>query len=127
MLKYAYYNKGVVNMKNIEIVDMYNNGKLLVQISEELGVSKRSVQRRLSHLGFQYDRLEKKNIKVLENIEGLEETKTNKNVIINRTFALPQNISIALKLKATLEGKTVTNILKDILQNAIEPKYFNMK
>lgn len=114
-------------MKNIEIVDMFNNGKSLEQISEELGVSKRTVQKRLSNLGFQYDRLEKKYVKVLENIEGLEETKTNKNVIINRTFVLPQNISIALKLKATLEGKTVTNILKDILQNAIEPKYFNMK
>jgi len=114
-------------MKNIEIVYMYNNGKSLEQISEELGVSKRTIQKRLSDLGFQYDRLEKKYIKVLENIEGLEETKTNKNVIINRTFVLPQNISIALKLKATLEGKTVTNILKDILQNAIEPKYFNMK
>ena len=97
------------------------------QISEELGVSKRTIQKRLSDLGFQYDRLEKKYIKVLENIEGLEETKTNKNIIINRTFVLPQNISIALKLKATLEGKTVTNILKDILQNAIEPKYFKMK
>ena len=114
-------------MKNIEIVYMYNNGKSLEQISEELGVSKRTIQKRLSDLGFQYDRLEKKYIKVLENIEGLEETKTNKNVIINRTFVLPQNISIALKLKATFEGKTITNILKDILQNAIEPKYFNMK
>ena len=114
-------------MKNIEIVNMYNNGKSLEQISEELGVSKRTIQRRLSDLGFQYDRLEKKYIKVLENIEGLEETKTNKKVIINRTFVLPKDISIALKLKATLEGKTVTNILKDILQNAIEPKYFNMK
>ena len=102
-------------MKNIEIVYMYNNGKSLEQISEELAVSRRTIQRRLSDLGFQYNRPEKKYIKVLENIEGLEETKTNKNVIINRTFVLPQNISIALKFKATHEGKTVTNILKNIL------------
>ena len=114
-------------MKNIEIVDMYNNGKSLQQISVELGVSKKTIQKRLSDFGFQYDRLEKKYIKVLENIEGLEEAKTSKNVIVNRTFVLPQNISIALKLKASVEGKTVTTILKDILQNAIEPKYFNTK
>lgn len=116
-------------MANIEIADMYNGGKTLEQISVELGVSKRTIQRRLTDSGFKYVRVEKKYIKVSEgkDLEEKNKNNENENVIVNRTFALPQDIAIALKLKATLEGKTVTDLLREILQNSIEPRYFNMK
>jgi DNA-binding transcriptional regulator LsrR (DeoR family) len=111
-----------------DIADMYNNGKTFEQISKELGISKRTIQRRLSDSGFKYVRLEKKYIKVSEDIEKLEEEiQTSEKIIVNRTYSIPQEIDIALKLKSALEGKTVTEILKNILQNGIESKYFNIK
>jgi transcriptional regulator with XRE-family HTH domain len=128
MLKYVYYIKGVVNMVNIDIADMYNNGKTLEQISKELKVSKRTIQRRLSDSGFKYNRSEKKYIKISDDIEKFEEKiQTSELLIVNRTYAIPQEIDIALKLKSALEGKTVTDILRDILQNGIEKKYFDIK
>ena len=106
----------------MSIVDMYKSGKTLDVIAKELGVSKRTIQRRITEEGYEYNREQKTYIKV-KDVEIKQEIK---EVIVNRTYAIQQDIDTALKLKSVLEGKTVTDILRDILKNNIEQKYFDM-
>lgn len=47
--------------------------------------------------------------------------------IVNRTYGIPTHVDMALKLKATFEGKNVTEIVREILENGIEEKYFTMQ
>ena len=118
--------KGVFKMESIKIANMCNSGQTLEQISKELKVSKRTIQRRLADSGFKYVRSEKKYVQDLNFVT--EEIQTSENLsLVNRTYSIPQDIDIALKLKSVLEGKTVTDILRDILQNGIEKKYFDIK
>lgn len=65
-------------MKIISIINDLNNGKKMPLLSEELGISKDTLRRRLNELGYKYDNSAKKYMFVGEN--------TDKNNIDNMDF-----------------------------------------
>jgi len=117
-------------MDIFEIIKMYNNEKMsLKKIGEHFGVSKSTIQRRLTEAGCKYNKEEGKYIYIVDtdnHIEKEVEEMQKDTVFINRTYNIPEEIDKALKLKAILEGKTVVEILREILKKGIEPKYFDM-
>lgn len=146
-------------MDIFEIVNLYNNENLSLQeISEKVGGSRSSIQRRLAKEGWSFDKSLKKYVKNDTNkTNGMDNNITmgqqsnetinndtnnstntvknksinaesNKSVnIVNRTYGIPSHVDMALKLKATFEDKNVTEIVREILENNIEEKYFKMQ
>jgi DNA-binding transcriptional regulator LsrR (DeoR family) len=117
-------------MEIFDIVHLYNSEKMtLKQIGERYGVSKSTIQRRLTDAGCKYNKEEGKYIYIVDSDNHIQkevEEIQKDTVFINRTYNIPEEIDKALKLKAILEGKTVVEILREILKNGIEPKYFDM-
>jgi predicted DNA-binding protein YlxM (UPF0122 family) len=133
-------------MEIVDVIRMYNEeGKSLREIGEHYGISKSTIQRRLIDAGYKYDKIEGKYLCIVTNEEEIEEQLINdseyvafrlkdgtnnfeqhKTRNINRTYNISEEIDKALKLKAILEGKTVIEVMRDILRNGIEKKYFDM-
>lgn len=114
---------------------MYNNENLSLQdIADKVGGSRSSIQRKLAKDGWTYNKGLKKYVKVDtnetsemgSNIAIKQDTNEIVN-IVNRTYGIPTHVDMALKLKATFEGKNVTEIVREILENGIEEKYFTMQ
>lgn len=135
-------------MDILEIVKMCNDeGMNLQKIGEMMGISKSTVQRKLVKSGWHYDRksgkyINKNNIvsdttnktndensikndTVSKDIQG-DNTASETINIVNRTYGIPEDIDRALKIKAAVEGKKVIDIIRDILKQNIERKYFDM-
>lgn len=121
------------------VVKMYNEeNKKLEDIAKELKVSKGTISKNLKANGYCFNKAVKQYVK--------ETTNTGNNKLINNvsretlnngnnkngkgkncTFELPKELATALKLKATLEGKSMVDIVIKALKDTIETKYFNIK
>lgn len=121
-------------MNYSEIVDKVNNGFKMQDEADKLGISKRTLQRRLKAEGFIYDSETKKYIKEVngEDIKDILIVSENsgKNTTMssaNRSFTVQDDIHRALKLKAVLEETDMSKIVNDALKQFIESKYFDLR
>lgn len=124
-------------LETSKIVEMYNNGLSLQKIGETIGLSKSTIQRKVAKEGYILNKTTKKyenNISIETiNQEKPVSHKTNvssatsysKN-IVNRTYAISEEIDKAIKLKAIIEGKKTIDIVRAALESYVESKYLNM-
>jgi IS30 family transposase len=128
-------------MDNFEIAKMYNiDGLSLKQIGEKLGMSKSTVQRRLTSNGWHFDKSQGKYINTidfddkvtLENNKSDKNTKMDNNVsnetleTVIRNYEIPTKMDRALKIKAAIESKKVVDIVRAALDAYVEEKYLKM-
>jgi len=131
-------NKETIETIKIEsIVEMYNNGMKLQGIAENIGSSKSAIQRKLVKNGYIFNKITRKyenNVSIETiNQEKVVSHKTNvssatsysKN-IVNRTYAISEEIDKAIKLKAIIEGKKTIDIVREALESYVESKYLKM-
>lgn len=124
-------------VETIKLVEMYNNGMSLQKIAENIGWSKSKVQRKLVKDGYILNKVTKKyenniSIETIDN-EKIVPHKTNVSSatsysenIVNRTYAISQEIDKAIKLKAIIEGKKTIDIVREALESHVESKYKGM-
>ena len=124
-------------LETSKIVDMYNNGMSLQKIGESIGLSKSTIQRKVAKEGYILNKITKKyenNISI-ETINQEKPVSHKTNVssatsysenIVNRTYAISQEIDKAIKLKAILEGKKTIDIVREALESHVESKYKGM-
>jgi IS30 family transposase len=120
-----------------KLVSMNNNGMSLQKIAETLGTSKSTVQRRLVKDGY----IRNKTTGKYENNISIETINTENNVshksnvscatsytknIVNRTYAISEEIDRAIKIKSAIEGKKPIDIVREALDKYVESKYLNM-
>lgn len=140
-------------MEDDKIANMYNNeGLSLRQIGEKLGISRSTVQRKLTNNGWQYDKNKSKYININKKNENLqtsakvdEENSDSRNLkikesdsrtmvenndieikTVSRTYAISEQIDRAIKIKAAIEGKKPIDIVREALNKYIEDKYMKM-
>lgn len=124
-------------LETSKIVDMYNNGMSLQKIGESIGLSKSTIQRRITKDGYVLNKITKKyeNNVSIETINQEKAVSHKNNVssatrysenIVNRTYAISQEIDKAIKLKAIIEGKKTIDIVREALENYVESKYKGM-
>lgn len=124
-------------LETSKIVDMYNNGMSLQKIGESIGLSKSTIQRKVAKEGYILNKTTKKyenNVSIETiNQEKVVSHKTNVSSatsysenIVNRTYAISQEIDKAIKLKAILEGKKTIDIVREALESHVESKYKGM-
>lgn len=121
-----------------EVVRLYNlEKKSLEEIGKIFETSKSSVQRLLANEGYEYNKhcrkyFLKRNIGDNYNNVSRETIDMETNVsretidIVNRTYGIPKDIDKALKLKAVMEDKSVVDVVRELLRNSIDKKYFDM-
>lgn len=113
------------------ILEMNKQGKTLLQIANDLGSSKSTIQRLLIKNGYVYN----KKTKLYEIVSretttnnSIQNNETNKNVshetIVNGSYSIPKTLSKALKRKALEEDKNLNEIIEAALKTFIESKYF---
>lgn len=124
-------------LETSKIVEMYNNGMSLQKIGESIGLSKSTIQRKVAKEGYILNKTTKKyenNISV-ETINQEKPVSHKTNVssatsysqnIVNRTYAISQEIDKAIKLKAIIEGKKTIDIVREALESYVESKYKGM-
>lgn len=124
-------------LETSKIVEMYNNGLSLQKIGESIGLSKSTIQRKVAKEGYILNKTTKKyenNVSIETiNQEKTVSHKTNvssatsysKN-IVNRTYAISEEIDKAIKLKAIIEGRKTIDIVREALESYVESKYLNM-
>lgn len=131
-------NKETIETISTEkLVDMSNNGMSLQRIAENLGTSKSTVQRRLVKDGY----IRNKTTGKYENNISIETINQENNVsrktnvssatsytknIVNRTYAISEEIDRAIKIKSAIEGKKPIDIVREALDKYVESKYLNM-
>lgn len=120
-----------------KLVDMSNNGMSLQSIAEKLGTSKSTVQRRLVKDGYIRNKITGKyennvSIETMNNENNVPHktnvssaTSNSKN-IVNRTYAISEEIDRAIKIKSAIEGKKPIDIVREALESYIESKYLDM-
>jgi IS30 family transposase len=120
-----------------KLVDMSNNGMSLQSIAEKLGTSKSTVQRRLVKDGYIRNKITGKyenniSIETMNNGNNVPHktnvssaTSNSKN-IVNRTYAISEEIDRAIKIKSAIEGKKPIDIVREALESYIESKYLDM-
>lgn len=120
-----------------KLVDMSNNGMSLQSIAEKLGTSKSTVQRRLVKDGYIRNKITGKyennvSIETMNNENNVSHktnvssaTSNSKN-IVNRTYAISEEIDRAIKIKSAIEGKKPIDIVREALESYIESKYLDM-
>lgn len=125
------------NLETSKIVEMYNNGMSLQKIGESIGLSKSTIQRKVAKDGYILNKTTKKyenNISI-ETINQEKPVSHKTNVssatiysqnIVNRTYAISQEIDKAIKLKAIIEGKKTIDIVREALESYVENKYKGM-
>jgi len=124
-------------------------GKSLKQVAETAGVSKSTVQRKITSAGYVYDSKTKTYYNLLENdsvngsfIDIDDEVANvvvcsdvdvlkNENVVenekmVNGSYTIPFSVAKALKLKAVLEDRKAIDIVREAIEKVIEERYFNM-
>lgn len=132
----------MVSIDIFKIANMYNNdGLTLKEIGEKIGMSKSTVQRRLRDKGWHFDKatgkykyqevkeMAEENLQTSTNskIENMDEKKVQSiGKIVNRTYAISENIDRAIRIKAAIENKKPIDIIREALENYIEDKYKNM-
>lgn len=124
-------------LETSKIVEMYNNGSSLQKIGESIGLSKSTIQRKVAKEGYILNKITKKyenNISI-ETINQEKPVSHKTNVssatsysqnIVNRTYAISEEIDKAIKLKAIIEGKKTIDIVREALESYVESKYLNM-
>lgn len=124
-------------LETSKIVEMYNNGMSLQKIGESIGLSKSTIQRKVAKEGYILNKTTKKyenNISI-ETINQEKPVSHKTNVssatsysqnIVNRTYAISEEIDKAIKLKAIIEGKKTIDIVREALESYVESKYLNM-
>lgn len=126
-----------------KMVQLFNeDNKSLKDIGNIFGISKSTVQRRITSSGYVLDK--KNNIYVLSkgdselknsSHETIENNKQSDNVLneivendkmVNGSYTIPFSVARALKLKAVMEDKKVIDIVRECIEKSIEERYFNM-
>lgn len=120
-----------------KLVNMSNNGMSLQRIAESLGTSKSTVQRRLTKDGY----IRNKTTGLYENNVSIETMNNENNVphksnvssetsysknIVNRTYAISEEMDRAIKIKGAIEGKKTIDIVREALEKYVESKYLDM-
>ena len=111
---------------NIEVIvnKINNKESKLVDFVNELGIGRRTLQRKIKESGYKYNQ----KLKIYEKVvEG-------KTVVLNedkikykrKTYDIPSDIVKALGYKSNAEDRSVSDIIRDILRDNIEDKYFNV-
>lgn len=127
-------------MIDFDLAKMYNQDNLtLVQIAEKVGLSKSTVQRRLTSDGWRFNKETGKYVYTVDYLSSSVQSTvqnevsqekvqpTGKIEIVNRTYGIPVDIDRALKIKCAIEGKNATDIVREALRGVIEEKYYNYK
>lgn len=127
-----------------EVIKMYNNDNMsLKEIGVQFCKSKSTVQRLIAKEGYVLDKNTGKYINLVSNDEetellensevvafaladGTNNFEEHKEKFVTRTYSIPEQFDRALKVKSAIEGITVSDILRDILQKNIEQKYFDL-
>jgi len=120
-------NKVILEKEQIQnIVTRLNNTSCTIEdIALELGVNRKTITRKINEQGYVYNRSEAKyeclNAPVEKKPIGRPQLDEE---VIKKTYAIPTYLDKALRRKAIEEDKTVTDIIKEILQANIEEIYF---
>jgi DNA-binding MurR/RpiR family transcriptional regulator len=121
-----------------EILKMYNeDGLTLVEIAGKLSSSKSTISRVLHDHGYIFNKALKQYIHETANTNNNETVNTGNNETaknvsretiktVNCTFALPEKLAKALKVKSAVEGVKMVEIVRKSLESTIEDKYFDM-
>lgn len=120
------------------IIELINQGLSLEAIGEQIGKSKSTTQRLLVKMGYTYDKTMKKYINQNETVEN---NVNNENVLrgtinnvsnetikkstIQRTYTIDVDMEKALRIKAAVEDKEVSEVVREALKQFIEDKYYN--
>lgn len=119
-----------------KIVQMLNNDKTikLDDIAAEYKVSKKTIARRIKEIGYIYNRVNglyemgfiEDNAPKVENKPELQhESKKTMNKVgrpaldgeyVKRTYTIPKELDRALRIKAAVEDKKVSDILREALE-----------
>ena len=131
-----------------EVISSYNDLNMsLKQIGDIYGKSKSTVQRLVAKEGYILNKNTGKYVKENEELEreeleqqliedgefvafrlqdGTNNFEQHTEKFVNRTYSIPEKFDRALKVKSAIEGVTVSDILREILQKNIEQKYFDL-
>lgn len=113
-------------MDIVAIVKKLNEGSTMEIESNQLGISRRTLQRRLKENGYIYDRDIKKYVNVNCDKEDNLQIKIENNISLNRTYSIDADNYKALRFKAAIEVKDMSTIVNEALRNYIEEKYYNV-
>jgi len=130
-------------MNILEVINKYNNENMsLKEIGLIFGKSKSTVQRLIAKEGYVLNKDLGKYVKENEELEhqliedsefvafrlqdGTNNFEQHIQKFVSRTYSIPEQFDRALKVKSAIEGLTVSDILRDILQKNIEQKYFDL-
>lgn len=121
-------------MDIVAIVNSLNDGSTMENESSNLGISRRTLQRRLKENGYIYNRDTKKYINLNCDKEENLQIKIEDNVIenninnvsVNRTYSIDEDNYKALRFKSAVEVKDMSTIVNEALRNYIEQKYYNI-
>lgn len=121
-----------VNIDVESIVYNFNEGgSTLSDLAVGFNVSVRTLTRKLKDNGYIFDRAINKYIlqdNVLRETISKESLSNDDNGVtiknVNRTYLIPENLDRALKIKASVEGTNVNDIIVDVLMANIEDMYF---
>lgn len=119
-----------------KVIELINQGLSLEQIGEQIGKSKSTTQRLLVKMGYIYNKAMKKYINQNEIVENngsgenvlrgtINNVSNETSEKIQRTYTIDVKTEKALRIKAAVEDKEVSEVVREALKQFIEDKYYN--
>lgn len=124
-----------------KMVQLFNEEhKNLKEIGEIAGMSKSTVQRRITSAGYVLNKektnyslnnvscetLKRENTETINNHNNVSIETREKEKQINGSYTIPASLARGLKYKAIAEDKKVIDIVREALEKIVEDKYLNM-